>query len=178
MNNINDIIYHFSFWSRENPRWVGERNVVAPEHVMAWAGIIDGNIIGSYFFDANVSSDTYLEMLTDYLLPELHVRGSDSSRICYMHDGAPARISRVVRQCLSDNLMCWIGRGEGSYLPWPPRSPDLNMLDFFLWGVLQDRVNHIESLSIDEVQEKVAEKIYMITPETLQRVHHNLFKRL
>lgn len=145
---------------------------------MAWAGIIDGSVIGPYFFDANVSSDTYLELLTDYLLPELHERGFDSSRIIYQHDGAPAHITRLVRQCLADNFLGWIGRGEGSYLPWPPRSPDLNMLDFYLWGVLQHRVNEIENLSIDEVKERVEEEIGLITPDTLQRVHNNLKKRL
>ena len=28
-----------------------------------------------------------------------------------------------------------IGRGEP--IPWPPRSPDLNPLDFYLWGHLK-----------------------------------------
>lgn len=145
---------------------------------MTWAGIIDGTIIGPYYFDANVSSETYLEMLVDYLLPELNGRGLNSFEICYMHDGAPAHITRDVRQCLSDNFLCWIGRGEGSYLAWPPRSPDLNMLDFFLWGELQHRVNQIENRSVDEIQEKVRDEMALITPDTLERVHQNLFKRL
>lgn len=32
--------------------------------------------------------------------------------------------------------ICWIGRG-GPVL-WPPRSPDLTHLDFFLWGYLKN----------------------------------------
>ncbi|KAJ4439237.1 hypothetical protein ANN_07357 [Periplaneta americana] len=32
----------------------------------------------------------------------------------------------------------WIGRGEPT--SWPPRSPDLTPLDFFLWGFLKDQV--------------------------------------
>jgi hypothetical protein len=31
----------------------------------------------------------------------------------------------------------WIGRGGLRY--WTPRSPDLNPLDFFLWGVREKR---------------------------------------
>lgn len=135
-------------------------------------------IIGPYYFEANVSSETYLELLVDYLLAELHRRGFDSAQICYQHDGAPAHITNDVRQCLNDNFMCWIGRGEGSLIAWPPRSPDLNMLDFFLWGVLQHRVNQLTSRSIDEVKRKVPAEIARITPDTLARVHENLFKRL
>jgi len=32
----------------------------------------------------------------------------------------------------------WIGRGGP--IPWPPRSPDLNSLDFFFWGYLKETV--------------------------------------
>lgn len=152
--------------------------MVGPESVMVWSGIINDTIIGPYYFEENVSSETYLEMLVDYLLPELNGRGFNSFQICYMHDGAPAHYTNVVRQCLTDNFSCWIGRGEGSYLAWPPRSPDLNMLDFYLWGELQHRVNQIENLSVEEVQEKLEQEMYFIGPETLERVHRNLVKRL
>jgi hypothetical protein len=33
----------------------------------------------------------------------------------------------------------WLGRGGP--LSWPARSPDLNPLDFFLWGHLKEIVN-------------------------------------
>lgn len=151
---------------------------MVPEKVMTWAGIINGTVVGPYYFDENVSSDTYLEMLEDYLLPELAELGLDASEICYMHDGAPAHISIDVRNFLTENFSCWIGRGNGSLLPWPARSPDLNMLDFYLWGELQHRVNQIENITADAVRESVAAEIDLITPETLARVHQNLFKRL
>lgn len=51
------------------------------------------------------------------------------------------------------------------------------MLDFFLWGELQHRVNQIGNRSIDVVQEKVRDEIAAITPDILERVHQNLFKR-
>jgi len=30
----------------------------------------------------------------------------------------------------------WIGRGGP--IPWPPQSPDLSPLDFFLWGYIKN----------------------------------------
>jgi len=32
----------------------------------------------------------------------------------------------------------WIGRG--STINWPPRSPDLTLLDFCLWGLMKNEV--------------------------------------
>jgi hypothetical protein len=51
----------------------------------------------------------------------------------YMHDGAPAHFSRAVRDILNNTYR---GRriGRGRLAAWPPRSPDLNPLDFHLRG--------------------------------------------
>lgn len=147
---------------------------------MAWAGIVKTTIIGPFFFDANVSGETYLQMLVDNVMPEIHRKGFDTMEICYMHDGAPAHITRDVRQCLDENFLQWIGRGEGErkLLPWPPRSPDLTMLDFYLWGVLQHQVHLEETNSIDELIDTVVQKSLEVTEETLIRVQRNLIKRL
>ncbi|XP_031636066.1 uncharacterized protein LOC116348960 [Contarinia nasturtii] len=171
---------NFRYWAEENPRWIGIVNEVAPEKVIVWTGIIDKTIIGPYFFDGNVNGDSYLEMLTDYLLPTLHANGFNSADICYMHDGAPPHFAGLVRQCLDDNLQFWIGRGEGEnrLLPWPPRSPDLNMLDFFLWGTLQHRVYLIENESIEDVANTIINEINDIPAEFLSNTQNNLIKRL
>lgn len=135
------------------------------------------------FFDANVTGDTYLDMLLGNILPALHRNGFDSANICYMHDGAPAHITADVRQCLDrldDNFHSWIGRGNGTakLMDWPPRSPDLNMLDFFLWGVLQHRVHLQEHISIDDLANTVINESDAIPPYVLTRVQQNLLKRL
>jgi hypothetical protein len=50
-----------------------------------------------------------------------------------MHDGAPPHFSIAVREFL-DNMYParWIG--WGGPIVWPRRSPDLNPVDFHLWG--------------------------------------------
>jgi hypothetical protein len=54
----------------------------------------------------------------------------------FMHDGAPAHISLAARRYLNRKFPGrWIGRG-GS-IAWPPRSSDLYLLNFFVWGNLQ-----------------------------------------
>lgn len=74
-----------------------------------------------------------------YVLPELLAEVPVMERffMWYMHDGAPPNFSLVARQFLDEHYRNrWIGRpGPQS---WPPRSPNLNPLDYFLW----DNLNH------------------------------------
>lgn len=170
----------YRYWATQNPRWVGQLNTVGAEKVMAWAGIIHKTIIGPFFFTDTVNGESYTEMLTDFVLPDLHRRGFDSEQIYYMHDGAPAHIPNYVRQALDDNFLGWIGHGEGNrkILPWPARSPDLNMLDFFLWGVLQHRVYIEQSESIEVLKNTITQESRNIAEDVLERVQEHLVKRL
>ena len=60
-------------------------------------------------------------------------------RMWFQHDGAPAHFYRGARQVLDETFTNrWIGRG--GTVPWPPRSPDLTPLDFFLWGAMKELV--------------------------------------
>jgi hypothetical protein len=55
------------------------------------------------------------------------------------HDGAPPYLSRAVRHVLNNTSHDrWMGRGGPT--AWPPRSPDLNPLYFYLWGHLNTLV--------------------------------------
>lgn len=55
------------------------------------------------------------------------------------HDGCPVHFQRDVRQHLDQEYPGrWIGRGGP--VAWPPRSPDLTPLDFYLWGTMEDMV--------------------------------------
>jgi len=57
----------------------------------------------------------------------------------YQHDGAPPRFSQVVRQYLNYKFPNrWIGRGGAQN--WPPRSADLNPLDYDVWGYMKAMV--------------------------------------
>jgi hypothetical protein len=56
-----------------------------------------------------------------------------------MRDGAPAILSRAVRDVLNNTSHDrWTG--TGGLTAWPPRSPDLNPLDFYVWEHLETLV--------------------------------------
>ena len=52
------------------------------------------------------------------------------------YDGAPAHFALDVREYLNNVFPNrWIGRGGP--VQWPPRSPDLTPMDFFIWGEMK-----------------------------------------
>ena len=66
----------------------------------------------------------------------------------------------------------WIGyagQNDQVFCKWPPRSPDLTVRDFFLWGYVKDRV-YVPPLpaSVDELQECITATVTSVTPDMLQ----------
>ncbi|GBM76658.1 hypothetical protein AVEN_94249-1 [Araneus ventricosus] len=55
----------------------------------------------------------------------------------FQHDGTPAHFSIDVRLYLNVTYSQQ-GIGRGGPVLWPARSPDLNCLDYFLWGTSSD----------------------------------------
>ncbi|KAJ8955772.1 hypothetical protein NQ318_008646 [Aromia moschata] len=49
--------------------------------------------------------------------------------------------------------------GRGSEFVWPPRSPDLNRLDFSGWSNLKDIVYQEEVNSLQELRQRIQEVI-------------------
>ncbi|KAJ8958238.1 hypothetical protein NQ318_017381 [Aromia moschata] len=65
----------------------------------------------------------------------------DRVNMWFMQDGAVPHYVLLVRQWLAENFPeRWIRRGVESPQFWSRRSPDLNPLDFYLWGELKQSV--------------------------------------
>lgn len=129
------------YWAEENPHWYRQVNHQHRWSVTVWCGIVNGYLIGPYFFEGNVNGMNYLNLLQNEL-PRM-LEGVDMRtrmRMIIQQDGAPPHYSNIVRQFLNtDYNNRWIGRGS-PLRNWPPRSPDLTSLDFFLWGFLKNIV--------------------------------------
>jgi hypothetical protein len=81
-------------------------------------------------------------------------------------------IVRVQREFRRDYLSVnlpgrWTGRGS---ITWPPRSPDLTPLDFFLWGCTNDQVYSQRANALDELKARITAAIANVTKDMLQRV--------
>lgn len=122
-----------------------------------WAGILGNNIFGPVYLPNRLNGDSYLNFIRNDLpnllddVPMLQVRHH-----YFMHDGAPAHFVRPVRGHLNDTYgRRWIGRGGP--IPWPARSPDLNPLDFCLWGWIKSMVYKTEVDTEAELRQRIAD---------------------
>ncbi|GBO98416.1 Transposable element Tc3 transposase [Eumeta japonica] len=129
-------LHNLHHWSSkdENPRVKRQRSFQRFS-LNVWAGVIEDRIIGPHYLPDNLNGDNYLEFLQN-VLPEMIAEVpifNENRPIIFQNDGCPAHWRLIVREYL-DNVFpnSWIGR-DGP-IPWPPRSPDLTPLDFYVWG--------------------------------------------
>lgn len=145
-------------WSVENPRACQETGHQTRWSVNVWGGIYKNLILGPVFLPARMTGASYLEFLNGEFTEELdeHIAVTDLRRMWFQHDGAPPHVTRPVRQWLRENFGDrWIGRlGPQA---WPPRSPDLTPLDFFLWGYVKERVYNRACDSAEEMKRRITE---------------------
>lgn len=147
--------------------------------VNVWAGILENYLIGPFFLPARLNGQSYLNFLQQELPLLLEdVPLALRNQIIFMHDDAPAHFSVIVRNYLNVSYPNrWIGRGGPQ--EWPPRSPDLNSLDFFLWGHLKALVYTRPIATLEELKERKVTACDEIrnTPGIFQRVRTSSRRR-
>ena len=103
-------------------------------HVMVSAGISFKGKGRLHFVaeKAKVNAKYYTEELLPRLLEDC--RTSLGHNFIFQQDGAPAHTSHLAQTWLQQQCRDLIGKAE-----WPPNSPDLNPLDFCVWGIMLER---------------------------------------
>ena len=147
-----------------------------PERVTVWCGFSSEFIIGPFFFEENVTSDRYLKMIKEFLIPQLKQKRA-FSKAYFQQDGATPHTASVVRDFLTKKFQ---GRVIGSKFEndWPARSPDLAPPDYWLWGTLKGRVYQRRPKSIPEQKDVIRDEISKIKTQDLQNAVQNLLCRL
>ena len=85
-----------------------------------------------------------------------------------MQDGAPPNFSCFVTDVLNERFPdAWIGRGGP--VPWPPRSPDLSQLHFFLWGYIKNIVYAEKIRNIQHLHVRISSAIETVTRDIIQK---------
>ena len=122
---------------------------------MVWCGIWRNFVIGPFFFDSTVTGQSYLNMLNDFMIPQLQSLGIGLPA-WFQQDGTPAHYALIVRQFLDDKFQGrWIGRRRP--VEWAPRSPDLTPMDFFFWGYVKDLVYCEKIRDRGHLQERISD---------------------
>ncbi|KAJ4448159.1 hypothetical protein ANN_10172 [Periplaneta americana] len=117
--------------TKENRRWMCEANNPGAPKVMVWNSLLRDLIVGPYFVYGNVNQhSTVMEFLYD-MPPNKRIR------MWIQQNGTTTYYSLPDRQELNEMFgLHWVGRGGPQ--SWPPRSPNLIPLHFFLWRYHED----------------------------------------
>jgi hypothetical protein len=170
------------FWGSEKPTIYHEKPLHG-DYITVWAALSESGIIGPVFFEdrdgtrESVNADRYLRLLKTKFLPSLKRKGIDLGQAWYQQYGAAHHTAGKVIEWLDENF-------PGRYLSyrteriWPPHSPDLNPLDFFLWGYLKDRVYTPLPETVEDVKQAIRKEIKNIKQETCRAVFRNVCERL
>lgn len=133
-------------WAEENPHAIRESRSQKKFSINVWCGEFNGHLIGPYVLPNRLTGEIYLDFIQN-ILPVL-LENENIERIIFQHDGAPPHFRLIVTEFLNQNFPGrWVGRGGP--IPWPPTSPDFNIVDFFIWGKLKSMV-YAEDISTEE----------------------------
>ena len=106
-------------WGNEPPHTTHEWQRDTPK-VNVWLGFTKSTVYGPFMFaEGTITGNTYLDMLRDFLEPQLEQDGILDS-VVFQQDGAPPHFALAVRAYLNQRFPNrWIGRG--SPRTWPSR---------------------------------------------------------
>ena len=82
-----------------------------------------------------VDGKYFTKHLKKDLVPALHKLYPNGDGL-YVQDGASAHTSNLAQNYLKQEF----GRDEFVKKQWPPKSPDLNPLDFYFWNAVKEKV--------------------------------------
>ncbi|XP_067214134.1 uncharacterized protein [Linepithema humile] len=168
---------NFLIWQEANPHAIRQCAFQYRWTINVWASVIANKVIGPYFLPPRLNGQTYAQFIENelpILLEDIPLQ--TRLRLIYQHDGAPAHYSRRTREILDARYPDrWIGRGGP--INWPARLPDLNVLDYFIWGYIKAAVEHCRNGTEDEVREAIIAAFNTITPDIAHRATRQIVRR-
>ncbi|GFX71239.1 uncharacterized protein TNCV_3410091 [Trichonephila clavipes] len=85
-----------------------------------------------------------------------------------MQDGAPPHITRCVKNVFKHHFTKERVTNRQFLHLWPPRSPDLNPCDFWLWGHLRQLVSSDQPRTLPDLKDSISRHVLDISHNTLR----------
>jgi hypothetical protein len=172
-------VHNYHIWAVENPHAARPTSFQHRFSVNMWSGVLNGELVGPFELPSRLDGDTYKSFLEDNLPILLGDVNLELRRtMVFQNDGAPCHYATQVRRHLDQTYPNrWIGR-RGP-IAWPPRSPDLNPIDFFIWGYFKEITYAREASSEEELRTKIreAETTVKNNREAFRHLKHNFLRR-
>jgi len=91
----------------------------------------------------------------------------------FQQDNAPYHRAKGTTKLLQQETPDFIGPNL-----WPPNSPDLNPVDYKVWGVMQQRVYECRINSDDELKQRLVEVLNSLQQNVIDAAINEWRKRL
>ena len=171
--NVNTHNAHY--WSPVNPYWMRETRHQVQWSINVWCGIHGDRLVGPVFYDGILNGQRYLDMILRAVVEEhadnLPLRAAHV--LWLQQDGAPPHYARLVWEWLDRHFPGqWIGRAGP--VDWPPRSPDITPIDFFLWGYIKTLVYETAPPDLNDLQQCIRDACGTVTPVMLRAIRNAL----
>lgn len=110
-----------------------------PPKLMVWTAISTRGVIRPYFFDSNVDQFAYQRMFDVFFVEKAEEYDHDLGNSWFQQDGAQCHCTNNSLEMIQIYFRNRIISRNFEF-GWPPHSPDLSLLDFFLWGYIESIV--------------------------------------
>ncbi len=142
------IYYHakLSHLLSEKPQEYQETGL-HPKKLGVWCAVSRRRIVGSIFFQCTVTAEVYRGIVLQFI----SLLESDEHDCIFQQDGVTAHTAQETITFLKD----FFGDRPISRPLWSPRSPDLSLPDFFLWGCLKERVFATCQADLNKLRQRI-----------------------
>ncbi|GFW87737.1 transposable element tc3 transposase [Trichonephila clavipes] len=153
--------------------------------VTMWFGFSASFNLGPYFFEelgvggpvtCSITGQRYTSLLRNKIISNLQARQC-LSRIIFMQVGAPPHITSCVKDVLKHRFKEERVISRQFLQLCPPRSPDLNPCDFWLWGHLRQLVSCDQPRTLSNLKDCIYRHVLNISHNTLRStVEHAMLR--
>ena len=110
-------------------------------------------------------------LLSQHLLPA--IRQQSGEYFVFQQDSAPAHRAHETVALLKSETPEFIPPSL-----WPPNSPDLNPIDYRIWGVLQNRVYNTRIRDVEHLRKRLLEEWSRMDQAVIDSAVNQWLKRL
>ena len=171
------------FWDSSPPEEIVEKQLKGKKVTAFVAFNAEHGLLGPYWFEvdgktATINAERYRDVVRSF---HNDLRGILSHRqlrqAWYQQDGAPPHTAhgtiRYLKELFPGRLIAL-----KSDVEWAPHSPDLNPLDFWLWGAAKDEVYKARPRTLEALKRQVTEYVQQVPLATCRKVGDNFKVRV
>jgi len=174
VNKQNDRVY-LEGRCEENSDHLQVTRCQAPAAVMVWGGVSASGRSPLVILPqgVKVNGPVYREQVLEGALRPWAECHFDGQPFTFQQDSAPSHKARETQEWLRTHVPHFISAAE-----WPPCSPDLNPLDFSIWGILESKVSATKPTSVEQLKNTLRHEWDRIPVETLRAACEAFEERL